>query len=144
MVFETTSNLAVLRTRIGEPQGFTCADGTAILKGQLLKLTDPMTASLSDGANNMIAGIAARDKVASDGRTAIAVFRQGVFDMYCSGSVAIGDPLTSAVTGTYPNYVQSATTLTSGAVLLRTALEAGTNGELIRVQLACGSGGGAL
>ena len=144
MVFATTDNLAVLKTRISEPIGFICADGTAITKGQLLKLTSPQTAIISSAVNEMIAGIAARDKVASDGRTQIAVFREGVFLMYCSGTVAIGDPIVSAATGTYPNYVQSATTLTSGAVLIGTALMSGTNGQQIRIQLSCGSGGGAL
>ena len=144
MVYETTSNLAALRVRISDPLPFTVADGTAIVKGQLLKLTDPRTASLSAGANDMIAGIAARDKVASDGLTELAVYRTGWFDMFASGAIAIGDGVVASATGTYPNYVSSAVAATSGAILIGTALEAGTNGEQILIDLHVGSGGGLV
>jgi len=49
------------------PVPFTCADGAGIEKGTLLKLTDPMTVALSDGAADIIAGISAEEKIANDG-----------------------------------------------------------------------------
>lgn len=61
------------------PVSFTCADGAGIEKGTVLKITDPMTASAADGDGDVIAGIAAEEKIASDGKTTIAVYRRGIF-----------------------------------------------------------------
>ena len=61
------------------PIPFTCADGTGIEKGAILKLTDPMTAELADGDGDVIAGIAAEEKIISDGKTKIGVYRRGIF-----------------------------------------------------------------
>ena len=58
---------------------FTCADGTGIEKGALLILTDPMTVATTTGDTDEIIGIAAEEKVASDGRTKIPVYLRGVF-----------------------------------------------------------------
>jgi hypothetical protein len=58
---------------------FTCADGTGIEKGSLLKITDPNTVAITDGDTDAIIGIAAEEKIASDGNTQIAVYLRGVF-----------------------------------------------------------------
>ena len=70
------------------PIPFTCADGTGIEKGAILKLTSPMTASLAAGDGDIIAGIAAEEKIANDGKTKIAVYRRGIFSML-AGTAAI-------------------------------------------------------
>jgi len=58
---------------------FTCADGVGIEKGALLILTDPMTVATTTGDTDEIIGIAAAEKVASDGRTKVPVYLRGVF-----------------------------------------------------------------
>lgn len=70
---------ATLVQETGLPILMTCADGTAIPKGSILKLTDPNTAVIADGDTDIVAGIAAAEKVASDGVTTIAVYREGIF-----------------------------------------------------------------
>lgn len=65
----------------GDPIRYTCADGNAIAKGALLVITDPRTVVVHSGADQPIAGIAAAEKVASDGSTTIAVYTNGIFDI---------------------------------------------------------------
>jgi len=87
---------ATLIFETGLPIMFTVANGTGIEKGTLLELTDPMTAVITSGADKPIAGIAAEEKIASDGKTKLAVYREGVFKMLAGeASILIGAPLTS-------------------------------------------------
>lgn len=133
------ANEAILRVETGLPINMTCADGTGIEKGTILKLTDPLTASASDGANDIVAGIAASEKIASDGTTSVAVYRQGIFDIKASGAISVGDPVGTSATA---NHVQSIanTTNLSGSKRLGFALETATDGEVIQVELNIGSG----
>lgn len=70
---------AVLIYELEPPVPMTCADGTGIEKGALLELTDPATVATTNGDSDIIVGIAAEEKVASDGRTKIGVYLRGVF-----------------------------------------------------------------
>ena len=83
------------------PIPFTCADGAGIEKGAILKLTDPMTAELADGDGDVIAGIAAEEKIISDGKTKIGVYRRGIFRGLAGTAITgIGAPIdTHAATG---------------------------------------------
>lgn len=63
----------------GLPIPFTCADGTGIEKGAVLLLTDLMTAATTTGDTDEVAGIAAEEKIASDGKTKLGVYREGIF-----------------------------------------------------------------
>lgn len=83
------------------PIPFTVADGTAIPKGSVLKLTDPMTAAIADGDTQAVAGIAAEEKIANDGKTTLAVYREGIFKGYAGAAgVTVGAALiTDAATG---------------------------------------------
>ena len=74
-------------------QDYTVSGAVAITKGAILKMTDPRTAVLADGDGDVCAGIAARDKVANDGRTRLSVYRQGDFDVIASGAIPIGYPV---------------------------------------------------
>lgn len=95
MASETT-----LIFEIEPPLPFTCADGTGIEKGAILKMTDPMTASLADGDGDIIAGIAAEEKIANDGKTKIAVYRRGIFKGLAGTGITVGDNIdTHASTG---------------------------------------------
>ncbi len=64
----------------GRPVRFTVADGTGIEKGTICKMTDPRTAIISDDQGSF-AGIAAAEKVASDGQTTLALYTEGIFDL---------------------------------------------------------------
>ena len=61
------------------PVPMTCADGTGIEKGAILEITDPFTVALAAGDGDAVAGIAAEEKVASDGKTKIGVYMRGIF-----------------------------------------------------------------
>lgn len=86
---------AVLIFETALPIPFTVADNAAIAKGALLKLTDPMTAIISTGADDVMAGIAAEAKIANDGVTKLAVYRQGVFRILAGGAIALGENVKS-------------------------------------------------
>ena len=78
------ANEAVLMWETELPIPFTVANGTGIEKGAVLTLSDPMTAAQSAAAGDLIAGICAEEKIASDGKTKIGVYRAGIFKMVCS------------------------------------------------------------
>ena len=70
----------------GDPVRFTVANATGIEKGTLLKVADPRTASATSADNDAFAGIAASEKVASDGATTLAAYTHGIFDLKDSGA----------------------------------------------------------
>jgi len=111
---------------------YTVADGTGIEKGTLLKLTDARTAIAHSGAGDKIAGIAAREKVADDGRTQLSVYRKGDFDMVASGAIVVGDPVIAAAEA---NMVKASDGSVSGSAVLGYALETASCGETIQVRL---------
>ena len=80
------ANEAVLYIEQEKPIMMTCADGTGIEKGTLLKLSDPMTVAATSADNDIFAGVAANEKIANDGNTKIAVYRKGIFIMKDSGA----------------------------------------------------------
>jgi len=130
------ANEAVLYIETAPPLPFTCADAQGIEKGAILKLTDDMTAIINSGGEDQIAGIAASEKIASDGKTHLAVFREGIFIVYCSGSVTQGQAL--ATTASYVNFVSTATATAVGGETLGIALSGGTNGQTIYMELKPG------
>ena len=71
---------------------FTCASGTAIAKGTILKLAEPRTASASTAAD-VFAGIAAAAKAANDDATTIAAHTRGIFDL----TTNIGSTITAGM-----------------------------------------------
>lgn len=126
------ANEAIPRYGPYEYADFTVADGTGIEKGTLLKLTDPRTAIASSAAGDVMAGIAAREKIASDGRTRLAVCRRGDFDLIASGAVLAGHPVMSAG---HHNYVKLLSSGYSGASIIGYALETASDGEVIQVRV---------
>ena len=119
------------------PIPFTCADGTGIEKGAILKITDPMTASLADGDADVIAGIAAEEKIASDGKTKIAVYRRGIFKGYAGATGAtVGKAVnTYASTGDSNDIVVAAA---GHDAILGIALETAANNETFLFELTPG------
>jgi len=92
----------VLLYELEPPVPFTCADGTGITKGALLILSDPNTVATTTGDTDAIIGIAAEDKIASDGKTKIAVYMRGIFKGFAgaagvtAGQALISDTATGA------------------------------------------------
>lgn len=133
MAFEAT---LVYETELPVPM--TVANGTGIERGSVLKGTDPNTAIITSAAVDPVAGIAAEEKIANDGKTQLAVYTGGIFRGKISGAVTYGDPL---VTDSHVNHLKSARALTafdlSGTRIIGYALETAATGEtaLFRLQL---------
>ena len=123
---------AVLVLKYEDPIDFIVADGATIPKGSTLKLSSPRTVALSDGASDVIAGIAARDKVANDGRTRLAVYRRGIFRMGAEGTVTAGQTVVTHGN----NKVKTAAITDVGAKTLGTALS--TSDAAVEIELAPG------
>lgn len=124
------------------PVAYTVADGTGIEKGAVLKMTSPRTAALADGDNDLIAGIAATEKIASDGRVTLGVI-EGPGDQFvatASGTITVGNPI--GVNTDQDNLVQdiSATGNLSGIKRLGYALQTVTTTQTVRYELDRGSG----
>jgi len=114
------ANECTLMVETELPINFKCADGTAIPKGTVLELTESMTAIAVSGTTKMIAGIAAEEKLANDGKTMIAVYMGGIFKGVAGAAVSIGIGLMTDAT---PNLLET-TTGKTGAAQLGYALEA--------------------
>jgi len=113
------------------PIPFTVADGTGIEKGTLLKLTDPNTVAASDGAADVIAGIAAEEKIANDGKTTLAVYTRGYFIATAGGAITVGNALISS-TGAANEVVAAAATSVN---LIGRALETASDTDTLLVEL---------
>ena len=61
------------------PVPMTCADGAGIEKGAVLEINDDATVTTTNGDSDKIVGIAANEKIASDGVVKIGVYLRGVF-----------------------------------------------------------------
>ena len=102
------------------PISFKCADGATIEKGAILKLTESMTAATTSGQGDKVAGIAAEEKIANDGKVTIPVYMGGIFKGVAGAAVAIGIALMTDATA---NKLETSTSVT-GASQLGYALEA--------------------
>ena len=134
MAFEWT-----LVTELEPAVSWVVADGAGIEKGTLLKLTDNMTAVITDGAGNMIAGIAAEEKISGDGKTELGVYMRGIFVCTAGGAITAGDVVQSETGGT--NEVLTAAATSENAKGCGIALQDATDGQTLRVLLNVGIGG---
>ena len=116
------------------PVAFTVADGTGIEKGAVLKLTDPMTAATADGDTQAVAGIAAKEKIASNGVTKLSVYRGGIFKGYAgaAGVTAGAAIITDVGTGAANELVNA--DVNSENIVGR-ALETATDGQTFLFEL---------
>lgn len=128
------ANEATLIYELSPAIPMTCANSVGIEKGASLMLTDPMTASGAHTLGGMVAGIAASEKIASDGKTKLGVYRGGIFKVTLSGSCTAGDPLILSSTKNHYSTTASLATY-SGASVAGIALETGTTGETILMEL---------
>ena len=119
------ANEAVLKIETHIPINFTVSTDVTIEKGAICKMTNPMTAVLSDGHNDIVAGIIQSEKLARETtQNSGAIFRGGVFRVTLSGGVSAGDPV---VTSTVTNRV--AVARINDENILGIMLEDGTDGQ---------------
>lgn len=117
------------------PVPMTVADGTGIERGTLLALSDPNTAAAVGAANNaIIAGVAAEEKVASDGKTKLAVYRRGIFKATAGGAITVGDMLESS-SGAANEVITATFTANATANLIGRALETAADTETLLIEL---------
>jgi len=115
------------------PISFIVADGDAIEKGDAVKLTTPFTVALSSANNDVFGGIAAEEKIASDGKTKIAVYRGGIFRVE-SGTTGctVGK---SATIEAKNEFTDGAATDAENGIVFGHFLETGTDGQFVLMEL---------
>jgi len=129
MALETT-----LVFETSPPIPMTCADGTGIEKGAVLMLADLMTAATATGDGDIVAGIAAEEKVVSDGKVKIGVYRRGIFKGYAGAAgVTVGRAIQTDVGTGAANELVICDANTEAIV--GTALETATDGETFLFEL---------
>lgn len=129
MALETT-----LVFETSKPIPFTCADGTGIEKGAILKIADPFTVSLTAGDTDAIVGIAAEEKIANDGKVKIGVYISGIFKGYAGAAGVTAGMAIISDTGTGAANELVVADVNSEHIVGR-ALETATDGETFLFQL---------
>jgi len=118
-----------------ETHDYTVADAL-IEKYTMCKLTDPRTASAATGDGEAFAGIAATEKVASNGKTELGLWTTGTFDMTAVAVIgaegAIDAGVLVVMSGSNQVRAAVAADLLTGAVVgkAKEAIAAGTTGEV--------------
>lgn len=112
----------------GIPTSYTCANGTGIEKGAILTLSDPATVATTTGDTDAVVGIAAAEKIASNGQTKIAVHTTGKFRGYAgaAGVTAGMGIITDTATGAANELVVADV---NSEHIVGYALETATDGE---------------
>ena len=114
------ANETTLMVETELPINFKVDNTLAVPKGSLLELTESMTVVLISGQGVMVAGIAAEEKIANDGKVTIKVYMGGIFKGVAGAAVAIGIGLMADATA---NKLET-TTGKTGAAQVGYALEA--------------------
>jgi len=117
-----------LHTELELPVPFTVADGAGIEKGSVMEISDPNTVAVTNGDDDKIIGIAAEEKIASDGKTKLGVYMRGIFRGYAGAAgVTVGRAIiTDTATGA-ANELVVADANSEG--IIGTALETATDGQ---------------
>lgn len=124
------ANEATLLVEKELPISMTVANGTGIEKGSLLTLSDPNTAALCTVSRTATAGVAFSEKIASDGLTALGIYKKGEFRFTLSGSGTVGQPFQFTGQNKIEVAIHTSDTFRAGYLL-----ETGTNGETVRGDL---------
>ena len=119
----------------GDQIAFTCADGTAIPKGSIMKMTDPRTCIINSGAGDVLCGIAAFEKEANDGITEMSIITNCIAK--CTVEAAKTTTLGSTVrVSATENKIEAITTLDQETGKhLGHALETGAAGDTVLVRV---------
>ena len=115
---------------------FTVADGATIEKYTLCSLADPRTAA-ANTTKEKFAGIAATEKVASNGKTKLGLFTSGVFDLKVQSGDIIEVGQKVILSGANEITGQILASDMSGGYIVGTALESTAAGveEVIEVDI---------
>jgi len=117
-----------LHTELELPVPFTVADGAGIEKGSVMEISDPNTVAVTNGDDDKIIGIAAEEKIASDGKTKLGVYMRGIFRGYAGAAgVTVGGGLISDTATGAANELVIADANSEG--IIGTALETATDGQ---------------
>ena len=119
----------------GDQVSFTIVDNTAIAKGAILKMTTDRTAIINSGAGDVLCGLAAHAKTASDGKTQMSVITNCIakFTIVAGGSTTVGKGVRVSATA---NQIDAITTLDDeNGKQLGIALETGAAGETVLVRV---------
>ena len=102
----------------------------------MVKLTDPMTVAAASADNDVLIGITAEEKIASDGRTKIGVYTRGIFKMLVGAAgCTVGLPVVASAANTI---VDTAAADNDAGRVVGRALETGTVGEYVLVLVGAG------
>lgn len=135
------TNEAVMIFELEPAIPFTVAEDAGIEKGTLLKMTTDQTAVINSGGGDVLAGIAASEKISGDGKIKLGVYRRGIFRLLASGSITVGDAVASGATA---NTIYTAPVTFKSGSILGHALETVTNAQTIRIAVNVGAGGNQI
>jgi len=128
------ANEAVLITETELPISVIVADGAGIEKGTILEMTDPRTGAANNGTGDIVIGIAAAEKILSDGIVSIPCYQGGIFDMTVNAGAGV--TLGAHVATSGANLIRDATEAEIAAgKSLGIALETGAASEVIQVKV---------
>lgn len=119
----------------GDRMEFAVAAGTAIPKGSIMKMTDFKTAIINSGAGDVVAGIAAWEKTATDGKTTMTIITncEAKCVVEAGQTTTTGEGVRTSAT---ENKIQGYTTLDNETGLqLGKALEDGAAAETVLVRI---------
>lgn len=71
----------------GRPVRFTCGNISAVVKGALMKISDPRTAAATSADNDPFAGVLAAEEESTS--TTCTVYTHGIFDMLNTNDAAV-------------------------------------------------------
>ncbi|MEK7661928.1 MAG: hypothetical protein AAB355_00280 [Patescibacteria group bacterium] len=132
---------AILRdTEVKTKRRYTCATGTAILKGTFLKGADPFTASASTGTGDVFVGFAHADvnnstDTSFNTETSLTADKGGMYELVASGAITSGRYVKTAAPGNYVMAMTLADMSSSEAITVGIARETATDGEQINVEV---------
>ena len=117
------------------PVPMTCADGAGIEKGALLEINDDATVTTSNGDSDKCVGIAANEKIASDGNVKIGVYLRGIFLGYAGADGVTHGRAIRSDAGAAANEFSVASSNEEGIV--GTAWATATDGQRFKFLLNC-------
>ena len=132
------ANACILMIETHLPISMTCDNAVGIAKGTIVKLSDPLTCAASAADEDVVAGITAEEKIASDGNTRVSVYRGGVFLVTAEGTISAGDALSTGTATGSINAVQRATKTSVSSKTIGLALEDATDAQTLMIELRPG------
>ena len=116
----------------GVIQDYDVSGSVSFEKGVFLAYTDGRGAVAPSSKGQACAGISAREKVSGSGRTRMALYKKGYFDVSASGSIGLGNPV---ILAGHQNYVMISDGSHSGSQILGYAEEDATDEEVFMLRL---------